>query len=138
MNEKILIFSGIIGGVIASMFGGWNESLSTLLLLIFVDYGSGFILSAVFKASPKTETGGLSSKIGWKGLTKKVLILVYIIIAQRLDIMMGTNYIKNGVCIAFICNELISITENSTLMGFPTPKFIINAIDILKQKSNEK
>ena len=65
------------------------------------------------------------------------MIIFFLLIGYRIDLTMGTSYIKDSICIAFIANELLSITENTTLMGFPTPLFITNAIDILKQKSND-
>lgn len=62
------------------------------------------------------------------------MVIFFLLIGYRLDLTIGTTYIKDGICIAFIANELLNITENATLMGFPTPRLITNAIDILKQK----
>lgn len=56
------------------------------------------------------------------------------LIANRLDIVMGTSYIRDAVCIAYIVNELVSIIENAGLMGVPVPEVVMNAIDALKQK----
>jgi toxin secretion/phage lysis holin len=138
MKTTILTTTGAIGGVITTtLFGGWNTATATLFIFMGIDYFTGILDALIFKNSPKTDTGGLSSKVGFKGLCKKVMIIMFLLIAYRLDITIGTSYIKDSVCIAFICNELISITENATLMGFPTPVFITNAIDLLKQKTNK-
>ena len=96
------------------------------------------ILSGVFKKSKKTESGGLSSEIGFKGLIKKVCIIICVIVANMLDYVLKTNYIRNVVIISFITNEVISIIENLGLIGVKIPKVITNAIDILKGKEEDE
>lgn len=140
MSEKMIgltSFVGVVGASLCSTFGGWTNSTSTLFWFMGIDYLTGIVLAMIFKKSPKTETGGLSSKVGWKGIAKKGMTILFLIIGYKLDVMLSVNYIKDGICIAFICNELVSITENATLIGFPTPSFITNAIDILKSKSDK-
>lgn len=137
MKATIITITGAIGGAFTTLFGGWNTATTTLFIFMIIDYFTGFIDALIFKNSPKTETGGLSSKVGYKGIAKKVMIIFFLLIGYRLDLTIGTSYIKDSICIAFIANELLSITENATLMGFPTPVIITNAIDILKQKSND-
>ena len=111
-----------------------------IILLIFMctDYITGLILSGVFKKSKKTESGGLSSEIGFKGLIKKVCIIICVIVANMLDYVLKTNYIRNVVIISFITNEVISIIENLGLIGVKIPKVITNAIDILKGKEEDE
>lgn len=99
-----------------------------------IDYLSGLILAGVFHRSSKTESGALESKAGWKGLCRKGLTLLIVVVASRLDVMLGTTFVKDAVCIAYICNEALSILENAGLMGVPIPKAIKNAIEILKKK----
>lgn len=137
LNEKFLSLFALIGGGVSYLVGGWNGITSTLLMFMCIDFVTGIILSAFFKNSNKTETGGLSSKIGFIGLFKKCMILVFISIAYRLDLMLGVNYIRDGVCYAFIANELISIVENCGLVGFPIPKIISDSIDVLKSKETK-
>lgn len=137
MKNAICTGIGIVGSFIASLFGGWSASLTTLLIFICVDYISGLIVAGVFHNSPKTETGTLESRAGMKGLFRKFMILLFVLVGYRLDVAVGTSYIKDAVCIAFIANELLSIVENAGLMGIPIPAAITNAIDILKKKSNE-
>ena len=62
------------------------------------------------------------------------MVMVFVLIANRLDIVMGTSYIRDAVCIAYIVNELVSIIENAGLMGVPVPEVVMNVIDALKQK----
>ena len=134
------IFIGIVGATITTLFGGWSVGLTTLVIFMTVDYISGLLVAGVFKASPKSKSGALSSKVGYKGLCKKGMSLLIVLIAYRLDLLVGTNYIRDAVVIGFCVNELISIVENAGLMGIPLPPILIKTIDVLvnrEEKLNE-
>lgn len=137
MKEAICTGVGAVGGAIAAAFGGWDAALATLLIFMTVDYISGLIVAGVFHNSKKTESGTLESRAGWKGLCRKAVTLLFVLIAYRLDLVIGVNYIRDAVIIGFITNELISIVENAGLMGVPLPTVIQNAIDILTKKSDD-
>lgn len=133
-NKTIVIgVTGIVGSAIANLFGGWSSDLATLLIFMGIDFITGLIVAGVSKTSNKSENGTLSSKVGFVGLAKKVITLFFVLIGYRLDLLMGIDYIKTAVVIAFIVNETISIIENAGLMGIPIPKPIMNAIDVLKE-----
>lgn len=134
MKEKIVAFIGLVGAAVASLFGGWDSSIITLFALMGIDYITGILVAALFHNSQKTESGLLDSHAGWKGLAKKCMVMVFVLIANRLDIVLGTSYIRDAVCIAYIVNELVSIIENAGLMGVPVPDVVMNAIDALKKK----
>ncbi len=136
MKETICAIIGTIGGCIAAAFGGWSAALTTLCIFMAVDYITGLIVAGVFKKSEKTETGGLESRAGWKGLCRKGVTLIIVLVAARLDLVIGATVIKDGVVIAFIANETISIVENAGLMGIPVPGVIMRAIDVLKKKAD--
>lgn len=138
MKNTICASLGMIGSFIASLFGGWSASLTTLLIFMLIDYATGLIVAGVFHRSPKTANGGLESKAGLKGLIRKCSVLLLVLVGFRLDLAIGTTYIRDGVCIAFMVNELISIVENAGLMGLPIPGVITNAIEVLKHKSDTK
>ena len=141
MSEiKLVVISafGVIGGAIASLLGGWSEDLATLLIVMGIDIVMGFLISAVWKKSTKSVTGTLSSLSMWKGLCRKGVTLLIVLVAHRLDLSLGTNYIRTAVIIAFIVNELVSIVENAGIMGIPIPKVIIRGIDVLKQKEDKE
>lgn len=138
MKQTICTGVGIVGSTIAAMFGGWDNGLVTLLIFMVIDYVSGLIVAGVFKNSPKTDTGALESKAGWKGLCRKCMTLVFVLIAYRLDLTIGTNYIRDAVIIAFIANETISLVENAGLMGVPLPAVITKAIDVLQKKAEHE
>jgi len=126
---------GALGAVITTLFGGWDTGLATLVLFMTVDYVTGLIVAGVFQNSNKTENGALESKAGWKGLCRKGTTLLIVLVACRLDLMLGSNYIRDAVIIGFVFNESISILENVGLMGVDLPPVLVKAIDILKNKT---
>lgn len=125
---------GVVGAAIAASLGGWDMALQTLCIFMAIDYGSGIIVAAVFKASPKTETGSLESRAGLKGLLRKMAMLCAVLMAYYLDRVAGTDFVRDATCMGFIANEALSIVENMGLMGVPIPEVIVNAIDVLKNK----
>lgn len=127
---------GVVGAAIAASLGGWDMALQTLCIFMAIDYGSGIIVAAVFKASPKTETGTLESRAGLKGLLRKAAMLCAVLMAYYLDQVAGTDFVRDATCLAFVCNEALSIIENFGLMGVPIPETITNAIDVLKGKKD--
>lgn len=138
MKSGITSVIGVIGGMIASLFGGWDAALVTLVIFMGVDYVTGLIVAGVFHNSEKTKNGALESRAGWKGLCRKGVTLLVVLVACRLDLVMGSNFIRDAVVIAFIANETISIIENAGLMGIPIPAAIMRAIDILKNKAESE
>lgn len=136
MKNAVLSVIGAVGSFIAGALGGWDDALITLAAFMLIDYVTGWIVAAVFKKSHKTESGCYSSAIGMKGLCKKIMILLLIAVAHRLDQLIGGSYIRDGACIVFIGNEAMSILENAGLMGIPIPKVITNALDVLHDKQN--
>lgn len=134
MKDVICAGIGAVGGWISWLLGGWDTAVVTLLIFMAIDYISGLAVAGVFHASRKTDSGALESRAGWKGLCKKAMTLLFVLVAHRLDLVIGTTYIRDAVVIAFVANELISIVENAGLMGVPMPAAIENAIDILQKK----
>lgn len=134
MKECFCTAVGVLGSFIAGLFGGFDAALLTLLLFMAADYVTGLILAGVFRRSPKSESGALESKAGLKGLFRKGGMLLTVLVACRLDLLLGSNLIRDASVIAFSVNELISITENLGLMGVPIPEVIVKSISALKEK----
>lgn len=134
-KAKLCTLLGVIGSFIAEAFGGWDTGLITLLIFMGIDFVMGLVVAGVFHNSPKTDSGKLESKTGWKGLCRKCVTLLFVLVAYRLDLTLGVDYIRDAVIIGFVANELISIVENAGLMGLPLPKVVKNAIDILTKKA---
>ena len=138
MKEGICFGVGVVGSAIASLFGGWDAALVTLLIFMGIDYLTGLIVAGVFHQSPKSEGGALESRAGWKGLCRKGVTLLIVLVGCRLDVVMGSNFIRDAVVIAFIANETLSIIENAGLMGLPIPTVITKAIEVLKKKAESE
>ena len=136
MKEMICTMTGLLGSLITTLFGGWTAGMTTLMIFMAVDYISGLIVAGVFKNSKKTENGALESKAGWKGLCKKGMNLLIVLVAYRLDLTIGTTYIRDAVIIGFVLNETISIVENAGLMGVWMPPALQKAIDVLTDQVN--
>lgn len=137
MKNEICTAVGIVGGMVAALFGGWDASLQTLVIFMAIDYISGLIVAGIFHSSPKTATGALESLAGWKGLIRKGETLLIVLVACRLDTVIGSNFVRDAAVIAFICNETISIIENAGLMGIPIPAVVTKAIDVLRQRAEK-
>ena len=133
MKDTICLIAGVIGGFIATLLGGWDSALATLVVFMGIDFVTGIVTAAMGK-SKHSDSGSLSSKAGWIGLAKKFCILLMVVVGVRIDNLVGTNYIRDTVCISFCLNELLSIVENTTLMGIPYPPVIKKAIDVLQTK----
>lgn len=125
---------GMVGSFLANLFGGWTEDVVTLVVFMAVDFVMGLIVAGVFHKSNKSDTGAISSRAGWKGLCKKCVTLVFVLVAHRLDMLLDADYIRTTAIIGFIANEAISIIENAGLMGIPLPEILTKAIEILKNK----
>lgn len=138
MKNYICAMAGVIGGFVTGAFGGWSAALSTLLVFMGIDYLSGLVAAGVFHVSPKSADGTLESRAGWKGLLRKCMTLLAVLIGARLDLLLGVVYIRDAMVIAFCLNELLSIIENMGLMGVPMPGVVTNAIELLREKGGEK
>ena len=131
---SILGAVGVIGSIIANALGGWDMALKVLVLFMAVDYITGLIVAGIFNKSDKSETGALESRAGFKGLCRKAMILGIVLIATHLDLLSGTEMIRDTVIIGYIVNESVSIIENAGLMGVPIPNIISRALEMLKNK----
>lgn len=137
MKIGILGALGIVGSIIANLLGGWDTALRTLILFMAVDYVTGLIVAGVFKESKKSESGALESGAGWKGLYKKGVTLLIVLVAVQLDLLTGTEMIRDTVIIGYTLNEAVSIIENAGLMGIPIPVILKKSIDILQKKDGD-
>ena len=89
MKNTICTTIGATGGAVAALFGGWDTGLVTLVIFMCIDYVSGLVVAGVFHNSKKTTSGALESKAGWKGLCRKGMSLLFVLIAYRLDLAIG-------------------------------------------------
>jgi toxin secretion/phage lysis holin len=122
--------AAILGGFAGLIFG---ESVGLIIVLFWssvIDYGSGIAAAFLEKT--------LSSKIGFKGIAKRVMIFVMVALAHQVDIALGTkNMFRDATVVFYIANELLSIFENAKRMGVDVPERLLQAVEVLKGKSKE-
>ncbi|GAB6455778.1 phage holin family protein [Bacillus cereus] len=128
---KSFIFT--FGGFCGYFLGGWDTTLRVLLIMAAIDYITGVIAAGY--------NGELKSKVGFKGIAKKVVLFLLVGAAAQADVAIGTNSaIREATIFFFIGNELLSLLENAGKMGIPLPQSLTNAVEVLggKQKQEEK
>lgn len=135
MKETVCTVVGLAGSAVAWAFGGWDAAMAALVVCMAVDYISGSIVALVFHKSTKTETGAYNSTYGLKGLCKKGLMLLFVLVAVQIDRVLGTDYARDAVCIGFCTNEILSIIENLGLAGIPMPQAVTKALEQLQKKA---
>lgn len=134
MKETACTLAGVIGSAICWVFGGWDAAIGALLICMAVDYVSGSLVALVFHKSNKTESGAYNSAYGLKGLCKKGMMLLFVLVAVQVDLVLGTDYVRDAVCIGFCTNEILSIIENLGLAGIPMPQAVTKALEQLQSK----
>ncbi len=134
MKETLCTVLGVLGSILSAAFGGWDAAMVALLVCISVDYISGSLVALVFHKSTKTESGAYNSAYGLKGLCKKGLMLLFVLVAVQIDAMLGADYVRDAVCIGFSTNEILSIVENLGLAGVPMPQIVTDALEQLHKK----
>lgn len=139
--KTITEYLAAIAGAIGSFFCGLPPIMWVLLAVMTIDYITGIICGMMGK-SPKTETGGVSSSAAFKGLLKKALIILVVLLAALLDraVSLGTGVtfeaVAGATCLWFIASEGFSILENVASMGVPIPKILQQALEILRSKGD--
>ena len=120
-------------GAVAGLFGAWNTMLTILVAAMTADYISGWIVAWCGK-SPKTENGGLSSKIGFIGIAKKAFMMILVLLATLLDRAIGGDaaVFQSSLVLYYIANEGLSILENAGALGVPFPARLRGALEELR------
>ena len=116
----------IVGTVLTWLFGAWDTVLMVLVCFMALDYCTGVVRAFINKE--------VSSDIGLKGIARKAVILIVLIVAVLLDRLLntGTWVFRTIVCYFYIANEGISLLENCSGLGLPVPESIQNALIQLK------
>ncbi len=124
-------FTSTVLTTVLYFLGGWDMALKTLLIIIALDYLTG-VCDAI--ANKK-----INSKIGAKGIIKKVGYLIIVAVSVQLDQIVGdTGAIRNLVIYFFVANEGISILENWGSMGLPLPEKVMEVLEQLKKDNGGK
>lgn len=126
MFNSISVVFGVIGGLIVSFLGGWDGLAITLVSFIVLDWITG-LLKAIYNKN-------LSSYTGFRGIIKKVVILIVVGVTVLLEKNMGIPAIREIVMMFFIANEGISLLENVSQMGVPFPEKLKEILIQLRNK----
>jgi toxin secretion/phage lysis holin len=126
LDNAIKIAVGLGGGLASFLWGGWSTLMGILLAFVFIDYATGLFASAL--------EGRLSSKVGFKGIFKKVMIFAIVAVAHLIDEALGgqNDIFRDATIFFYLANELLSILENAGRAGLPIPDKLQNAVDVLK------
>ena len=134
MKDALSAVVGFSAGLLSWAVGGFDTPVLALIVCMAVDYATGLIVAGIFHASPKTRGGGLDSRVGWKGLARKFVTLLMVVVANLADVLLELHYIRDAVIVAFCANECISILENAGLMGIRIPKVLTAALEKLGEE----
>lgn len=119
-----------VGMFVGYLFGGWGILLQILFTFMVVDQCSGLLASFI--------EGKLNSKVGSKGIARKVLMLLVVAVCHLLDRIFHTgNITMDGAIFFYLGNELLSFIENVGRAGVPLPPKVKNAVAILQGKGNQ-
>lgn len=132
--KYIHIISALTGVVLAAIIealGGWDKSLELLIAVMVSDYVTGVLCAATGNSK---KSSGLNSQIGFKGLCKKLAMLVAVFLATCIARNTNFSEIRDIFIFGFVSNELLSIVENFGLMGIPLPDKIMDIIEVLKER----
>ncbi len=124
--------AGTVGAVLGFMYGEVSGLFWALIAFMALDYITGVIVAIIEKR--------LSSEVGFRGLAKKFLILVFVAVGHIADtyILGGTPAAMSAVMLFYIANEGISIIENAAALGLPVPKKLTSIMEQIKNKSESE
>jgi toxin secretion/phage lysis holin len=129
------VVAAAAGGLamVLKILGGWDAPLALLFGLMGLDVVTGLIVS--FRGvSTNTASGKFSSREMYMGLTRKVLIIALVILANSLDGLLGTVVTRSAVIGYYALNEAMSILENAAVMGVPCPAWLINSLQKMRER----
>lgn len=137
---SVYTVTAVLGGIFTFLFGPWNKLFTALVIVMATDIVTGVFLG-LMKKSPKTQDGGISSKVGTDGLIRKALIFVTILLAY----VVGSAFtessgliIRDGTIWCFIAFESVSVLENLDAAGLWIPPFLKKFIYSVKKKADNE
>lgn len=124
--------AGAVGAVLGFMYGEVTGLFWALIAFMALDYITGVVVAIIEKR--------LSSEVGFRGLAKKFLILVFVAVGHIADtyILGGTPAAMSAVMLFYIANEGISIIENAAALGLPVPKKLTSIMEQIRNKSESE
>ena len=139
--DKIVKAIAGAAGAVWGLFGGRDTMLTVMLALMAIDYVTGLVIGWIGK-SPKTDSGHLSSSVGWAGLAKKAGELLAVVVGVLLDMLaveqlgLQAAMFRTGMILYIVATEGISVLENLGILGVPLPGFVVKALEQLRDRSD--
>jgi len=131
MKHTISFITGTLATALVYFLGGWDIALQILITVIILDYITG-VCKAIYNKK-------MNSKVGAKGIIKKLGYLIVVAVSVELDRITGnTGAVRTLVIYFFVANEGISILENWGGMGLPLPQKLTDTLEQLKNDNNPK
>ena len=124
--------TGVVGVLSSYLFGAWNDALEALIVAMLIDYVSGVLAAYV---NPNLA---LNSQRGFRGICKKIMILLLVCLAHFMDLATGQAVICTAVIWFFLGNEGLSIIENAAKMGLPVPEKLKAALEQLATEKKDR
>lgn len=124
--------AGAVGAVLGFMYGEVTGLFWAVIAFMALDYITGVVVAIIEKR--------LSSEVGFRGLAKKFLILVFVAVGHIADtyILGGTPAAMSAVMLFYMANEGISIIENAAALGLPVPKKLTSIMEQIRNKSESE
>lgn len=136
MYTLFLAACGAAATGFSALVGGFDHAFVGLIIMMAVDYATG-VITALCNRSPKSESGALSSKAGFRGILKKGAMVGLVIVGHTCDYVIGTDAVRPLMTYALVANEMLSIIENAGLLGLPVPEKVKQVVDALKKGGTE-
>ena len=135
--HKIITWAAAAGGAIAGyLWGEMDGFLFALIIFMVLDYVTGVLVAAIRRE--------LSSKVGFRGLAKKAMIMAIIALAHVIDeyVLSGDHDVwRSAATGLYLANEGLSILENGDALGIKYPKGLkklLKQIQETSEKEDEK
>ena len=119
----------------ARLLGGWDAALSLMFLMMALDVVSGLAL-AFLRRSDKTPGGGFRSHSFFCGLSRKMMMVLLVMVGTALDMMLGTGVCRLCVIGFYSANEALSVVENAAVAGVPFPKGLLAALERFRDQND--
>lgn len=129
MENVLKTISGVIGALASFLWGGWSMLIQVLLVLIIIDYVMAILVAGYL--------GELNSKMGFRGIFKKVMMLLLVAVGHLVDVILigDKHLVRDAVTFFYIVNEMISILETVGRTNLPIPSILKKAVKTLSDKS---
>lgn len=116
--------------IVLYLIGGFDTLFKALLIMMVLDYATGVLKGFKNKNA--------NSNRAYKGLRKKMVVLVIIVAASQMDMILQGMGIRTLVLMFYVATEFLSILENAAILGIPIPEKLKVALEQCRDKQEIK